>query len=34
VKSAFAQFEERLRLINEVVKPRYATLRSQGLSAS
>jgi adenosine deaminase len=28
VKSAFAHFEERLRLINEVVKPRYAALRN------
>jgi adenosine deaminase len=28
VKSAFAHFEERLRLINEVVKPRYAELRT------
>src|SRR5213079_3519957 len=28
LKSAFAPFDERLRLINEVVKPGYARLRS------
>ena len=28
LKSAFAPFDERLRLINEVVKPRYANLRA------
>ena len=28
LKSAFAPFDERLRLINEVVKPRYAHLRA------
>ena len=27
VKSAFAHFEERLKIINEIVKPRYAELR-------
>ncbi len=30
MKSAFAPFDERLRLINEVVKPGYAHLRAQG----
>ncbi len=29
LKSAFAPFDERLRLINEVVKPRYAHLRAE-----
>jgi adenosine deaminase len=29
LKSAFVSFDERLRLINEVVKPRYAHLRAQ-----
>ena len=29
MKSAFAPFDERLRLINEVVKPRYARLRAR-----
>ena len=29
LKSAFAPFDERLRLINEVIKPGYARLRSQ-----
>lgn len=29
VKSAFAHFEERLRIINEIVKPRYATLHDK-----
>jgi adenosine deaminase len=29
MKSAFAAFDERLRIINEVVKPGYARLRSQ-----
>ncbi len=28
VKSAFAHFEERLKIINEIVKPRYAALRN------
>jgi adenosine deaminase len=29
LKSAFAPFDERLRLINEIVKPRYARLRAE-----
>jgi adenosine deaminase len=29
MKSAFAPFDERLRMINEVVKPGYARLRSE-----
>jgi adenosine deaminase len=29
MKSAFAPFDERLRIINEVVKPRYAHLRAR-----
>src|SRR4029078_1934709 len=29
LKSAFAPFDERLRLINEVVKPGYARLRAE-----
>ena len=29
VKSAFAHFEERLKIINEIVKPRYAELRAK-----
>jgi adenosine deaminase len=29
LKSAFAPFDERLRLINEVVKPGYAHLRAE-----
>lgn len=28
VKSAFAHFEERLKIINEIIKPRYAALRN------
>jgi len=31
LKSAFAPFDERLRLINEVVKPRYAHLRAEAV---
>ena len=31
LKSAFAPFDERLRLINEVVKPGYAHLRAEAL---
>jgi hypothetical protein len=27
VKSAFAHFDERLKIINDIVKPRYAELR-------
>jgi adenosine deaminase len=34
VKSAFASFDERLRIIYELVKPRYATLKMQGLGIS
>jgi adenosine deaminase len=30
MKSAFAPFPERLRLINGVIKPRYAILKSEG----
>jgi hypothetical protein len=29
MKSAFAPFDERLRIINEVVKPGYAHLRAR-----
>ena len=29
VKSAFTHFEERLKIINTIVKPRYAELRQQ-----
>ena len=29
MKSAFAPFPERLRIINGVVKPRYALLRAE-----
>ena len=29
VKSAFAPFPERLRIINGIVKPRYALLRAE-----
>jgi adenosine deaminase len=29
LKSAFAPFDERLRLINEIVKPGYARLRAE-----
>jgi adenosine deaminase len=29
MKSAFAPFDERLRIINEVVKPGYAHLRAE-----
>jgi adenosine deaminase len=31
MKSAFWPFEQRLRIINEVIKPRYATLRAAAL---
>jgi adenosine deaminase len=34
VKSAFAHFEERLKIINEVVKPRYQDLGRIELSPS
>jgi adenosine deaminase len=30
MKSAFAHFDERLKIINTVIKPRYAQLRQQG----
>jgi adenosine deaminase len=33
LKSAFVSFDERLRLINEVVKPGYAHLRAQTVAA-
>ena len=34
MKSAFAPFDQRLRLINEVIKPRYASLRDAGLGVT
>jgi adenosine deaminase len=34
IKSAFAPFDERLRLINEVIKPGYAALRSGAAAAA
>ena len=34
MKSAFAPFDERLRIINEVVKPGYARLRARGVVGS
>jgi adenosine deaminase len=34
MKSAFAPFDERLRLINGLIKPRYALLRAEGLGTS
>jgi adenosine deaminase len=34
IKSAFASFDERLRIIYEQIKPRYAALRMQGLGIS
>ena len=34
LKSAFAPFDERLRLINEVVKPGYAHLRAATVAVS
>jgi adenosine deaminase len=34
LKSAFVPFDERLRLINEVVKPGYARLRARSVHAS
>jgi adenosine deaminase len=33
MKSAFAPFDERLRIINEVVKPGYAHLRGEASRA-
>jgi adenosine deaminase len=34
MKSAFAPFDERLRIINERIKPRYAMLRAAGMGIS
>ncbi|MEZ5215638.1 MAG: adenosine deaminase [Ilumatobacteraceae bacterium] len=34
MKSAFAPFDERLRIINGLVKPRYALLKAEALGAS
>jgi adenosine deaminase len=34
MKSAFAPFDERLRIINERIKPRYALLKDAGLGVS
>ena len=34
MKSAFASFDERLRIINERIKPQYALLRASGLGVS
>jgi adenosine deaminase len=34
IKSAFAPFDERLRLISEVIKPGYSRLRSAGAAAT
>jgi adenosine deaminase len=34
MKSAFAPFDERLRIMNERIKPRYALLRASGLGIS
>jgi adenosine deaminase len=34
MKSAFSAFDERLRIINERIKPRYALLRASGLGIS
>jgi adenosine deaminase len=34
IKSAFASFDERLRIIYELIKPRYAALKMQGLGIS
>jgi len=34
MKSAFASFDERLRIINERIKPQYALLRASGLGIS
>ena len=31
MKSAFWPFEQRLKIINEIIKPRYATLRDANL---
>ena len=34
MKSAFAPFDERLRIINGVIKPRYALLRAESIGAT
>jgi hypothetical protein len=34
MKSAFAPFDERLRIINERIKPQYALLKDAGLGVS
>ncbi len=34
MKSAFAPFDERLRIINERIKPAYALLRAAGLGTT
>ena len=33
MKSAFTHFDERLRIINTIIKPRYAELRAEHLGA-
>jgi len=32
MKSAFAPFDERLRIINEMVKPQYARLKAASMA--
>ena len=34
MKSAFWPFEQRLRIINEIIKPGFASLRAADLGAS
>ena len=34
LKSSFAPFDQRLRIINEIVKPGYELLRAEGLGVS
>ena len=34
MKSAFAPFDERLRLINGLIKPRYALLKAERVGIS
>ncbi len=34
MKSAFLRFDERLRIINDVIKPGYAELLEQGTPAA
>jgi adenosine deaminase len=34
MKSAFAPFDERLRIINERIKPLYAVLRAEQLTVA